>query len=143
MAVTLTASYKETLKAETVELIDELLEDNYCLEDILVFIDEHSEEDFVTYYETYVEQGEKVGYEVVEAFIEEEGFCDLEHVEDAYVGTYASGADFAEELVEEQGGEIPSFVIVDYEETWAKNLSYDYTLVEKGYHNCYIFRKWY
>jgi hypothetical protein len=59
------------------------------------------------------------------------------------VGVYASGADFAEELVAEQGVDIPSFVIVDYEETWERSLSYDYTLVEKGYRNCYIFRKWF
>jgi antirestriction protein len=145
MTVTLTANYKETLKAYTVEYIDELAGDDgeYGLSCILEFIDEHGEDNFVTYYESYVEQGEKVGYDVVDAFVEEEGFCDVEHCEDAYVGTYASGADFAEELVAEQGAVIPDFVIVDYDETWERSLSYDYTLVEKGYRNCYIFRKWY
>jgi antirestriction protein len=113
------------------------------LTDALEFIDEHGEDNFNAYYESYIEAGEACGYAVVDAFIEEEGFCDVEHCQDAFVGVYASGADFAEELVEEQGGEIPSFVIVDYEETWERSLSYDYNLVEKGYRNCYIFRKWF
>jgi antirestriction protein len=143
MAVTFQASYKETLKAETVEFIDELIEDNYELSDILEFVDAHSEDDLLTYYVDYVDQGERCGFDVVDAFVEEEGFCDVEHCQDAFVGVYASGADFAEEMVEEQGVEIPSFVIVDYEETWERSLSYDYNLVEKGYRNCYIFRKWY
>ena len=55
MTVTLTANYKETLKAETVELIDELLEDNHDLGCMLTFIDENSEDDFQCYYEDYVE----------------------------------------------------------------------------------------
>ena len=45
MAVTFQASYKETLKPETVEFIQELLDDNYELTDILEFADAHSEED--------------------------------------------------------------------------------------------------
>jgi antirestriction protein len=143
MAVTFQASYKETLKPETVEFIQELLDDNYELTDILEFADAHSEEDLVTYYVDYVDQGERCGFDVVDAFVEEEGFCDVEHCQDAFVGVYASGADFAEELVAEQGVDIPSFVIVDYEETWERSLSYDYTLVEKGYRNCYIFRRYY
>ena len=61
MTVTLTANYPDTLKEETATVIENLLGDNYELTDMLEFIDENSEEDFVTYYEEYVEQGEKVG----------------------------------------------------------------------------------
>ena len=142
MTVTLTASYKETLKAETVELIDELLEDNYCLEDILVFIDEHSEDDFVTYYVEYCEQGDKVGYNVVDAFVEGNSLCDVENCENAYVGTYPSTECFVEELIEEQGGNIPDFVIVDLKETWKRSLCYDYDAVDIGW-GIHIFRKYY
>ncbi len=143
MAVTLQATFRETLKADTVELIDELLEDNHDLGCMLEFIDEYSEDDFVTYYETYVEQGEKVGYDVVEAFIELNGFCDAENCEDAYVGIYADGASFAEEMIEEQGGINLDFVVIDYDLTWERGLAYDFDIVEKGYRNCYIFRKYY
>ena len=80
MSITLTANYKETLSTETVEKIDELLEDNYELSDILEFIDAHSEDDFVSYYEEYVRCGEAIGYEAVDALIEEMG--DVSYIED-------------------------------------------------------------
>ena len=143
MSVTLTTNYKEIFKAETVELIEEFLEDNHDLNCMLEFIDENDEDTFVTYYEDYVDQGEKVGYDVVDAFVGEEGFCDVEHCEEAYVGTYADGATFAEELSEEMGESIPDWIVVDWDLTWERGLSYDYTLVEKGYRNCYIFRRYY
>jgi antirestriction protein len=143
MTVTLTANYKETLKAETVELIDELLEDNYELSDILEFIDENSEDDFVTYYIEYVEQGENLGYDVVDAFVEENGFCDVESCGDAYVGCYVSGADFAEEYSNDCGDRVPDHIIVDWEATWDRSLSYDFDAVEKGYRQVYIFRRYY
>jgi antirestriction protein len=143
MSVTLTVNYKEIFKAETVELIEELLEDNHDLGCMLEFIDEHNEDDFLTYYEDYVEQGEKVGYDVVDAFVEENGFCDVEHCEDAYVGCYVDGASFAEEYSNDCGEQIPYHIIVDWDATWERSLAYDFDIVEKGYRNCYIFRKYY
>lgn len=138
MAVTFQTTYKETLKPETVEFIQELLDDNYELTDILEFVDSHSEDDLVTYYVDYVEQGEKVSYNVVDSFVQEYGFCDVEHCADAYVGTYRGINDFVEELIEEQGGNIPDFVIVDLKETWERSLCYDYDAVENG--GVHIFR---
>jgi antirestriction protein len=144
MTVTLTANYKETLKAETVELIDELLEDDHDLGCMLEFIDENSEDDFVTYYESYVEQGEKLGYEVVDAFVSEEGFCDVEHCEEAYVGTFRDTDDFVEDLIESTGDVVPSYVIVDLQATWDRSLSYDYTAVEdKSTGMVHFFRRYY
>lgn len=143
MAVTLTANYQEVLKIETVEKIHELIHETYALKDMLEFIDENDEDTFVAYYEEYVAQGENLGYDAVDAFIEENGFCDVEHCEDAYVGRYESTEDFVEELIEEQGGRIPDFVIVDLKETWDRSLSYDYDAVEKGYRQVYIFRRYY
>ena len=142
MSVTLTVNYKEIFKAETVELIDELLDDNYDLNCILEFIDENNEDDFLTYYVEYVEQGEKVGYNVVDSFVQENGFCDVEHVEDAYVGTYRSTDEFVEELIEEQYGNIPDFVIVDLDATWGRSLSYDYDAVDTN-GGVHIFRRCY
>ena len=144
MTVTLTASYKEILKAETVELIDELLENNHDLQCMLEFIDENSEDDFVTYYETYVEQGEKVGYEIVDAFVQEEGFCDVEHCEEAYAGTFRDTDDFVEDLIESTGDSVPPYVIVDLQATWDRGLSYDYTAVEdKDTGMVHFFRSYY
>jgi hypothetical protein len=73
MTVTLTANYKEVLNTVTVEKIDELLDENYALDDMLVFIDEYNENDFVNYYEEYVRVGEAIGYEAVDALIGEMG----------------------------------------------------------------------
>ena len=144
--ITLTANYTETLTQETVANIqDWCIDGDFELRDALEFIDEHGEDNFNAYYEDYIDQGEKVGYDVVDAFIEEEGFCDVEHCEEAYVGTYADGATFAEEFTTENfhGGDILEFVVIDWDLTWERSLSYDYTLVEKGYRNCYVFKRYY
>ena len=134
MTVTLTVSYKETLKPETVELIDNLIEDNYELTDILEFIDENSEDDFVTYYESYVEQGERVGYNIVDAFVAENGFCDVEHCEDAYAGTFRDVEEFVEDLMQSTGDldNLPCYVVVDFQATWDRGLSYDYDAIADG-----------
>ena len=134
MTVTLTTSYKEFLKAETVEFIEDLLDNQYELSDILEFVDEHSEDDFVSYYETYVEQGERCGFNVVDAFISENGLADVESCEEAYVGTFRDVEDFVEDLMENTGDDryIPSYVVIDFKATWDQGLSYDYDAVDIG-----------
>lgn len=143
MTVTLTANYKEVLNTVTVEKIDELLEENYALEDMLVFIDEHNEDDFVAYYEEYVRCGEVIGYEAVDALIEEMGnICYVEDCDERYQGHYQSTADFAEEFTTEIYGEVPSYIVVDWEATWDRNLYYDFTACNDGSTYCpvHIFR---
>lgn len=132
MSVTFTTNYKEIFATETVEFIDGLLEDNYSLEDILEFVDQNSEEDLVSFYEEYVSQGENLGYDVVDAFVGYRGLSYVEHCEDAYRGVYDSEAEFAEEFVNDVYGDVPSFVVVDWEATWNQNLSYDFDFVD-GY----------
>ena len=141
MSVTFTTSYRETLRAETVAYIDELLEDNYCLEDILEFIDENSEPTFRAYYREYCEAGEAIGYNVVDTYIAENGFCDdLEDLEDRYVGSYGNEREFAEEWITEvQGQSIPDGVIVDWDATWRHNLYYDFTTAFENYNTTHFF----
>ena len=129
MTVTLTANYKETLKPETVEFIDGLLEDNYALDDILEFIDENSEEDFNAYYEDYVAQGENVGYPVVDAFVSEFGMENVENCADAFYGYSDSEADFAEEFYSDIY-DVPAALVIDWQATWDSALRYDFTFVE-------------
>jgi antirestriction protein len=142
MTITLTANYKETLSAVTVEKIEELLEDSYDLNAILEFIDENSEDDFNTHYEEYVRCGEAIGYEAVDAYISECGIDSIEDCDDRYQGHYQSTADFAEEFVTEMGYDIPSLVVVDWEATWDRNLYYDFTACNDGSTYCpvHIFR---
>ena len=141
MSITLTASYKEILNPATVEKIDELLDEQYSLEDMLEFIDEYNENDFVAYYEEYVRCGEAIGYDAVDALIKEMGcVSDIEDCDERYQGVYESTADFAEETVTSCYGDIPAIVVVDWEATWDQSLRYDYTACEVGYRQVYIFR---
>jgi dimeric dUTPase (all-alpha-NTP-PPase superfamily) len=139
MSVTLTANYKEIFAAQTVEKIDELLEDNYALEDILEFVDAYSEEDFVSYYEEYCRCGEAIGYDAVDALIKEMGLDCIEDCDERFRGEYESTADFAEQFTNDVYGDVPSHVVVDWEATYDNNLRYDFTACEDGYRSVYIF----
>jgi hypothetical protein len=142
MAITLTASYKETLNAATVEKIDELLDEQYSLEDILEFIDEHNEEDLVSFYEEYVRCGEAIGYEAVDALIEEMGsLCCVEDCDERYQGCYNDEADFAEEFYSDLY-DLPCAIVVDWQATWDTALRYDFTSCRDNtsYRPVHIFR---
>jgi antirestriction protein len=130
MSVTFTENYKEVFAAETVEFIDGLLEDNYALDDILEFVDQYSEHDLVSHYVEYVEQGENLGYDVVDAFVGYHGISYVENCGEAYRGTYDSEADFAEEFTNEIYGDVPSYVVVDWQATWDQNLRHDFDFVD-------------
>lgn len=143
MSITLTANYKETLSAVTVEKIEELLEDCYDLNAILEFIDENSEDDFNAHYEEYVRVGEIIGFEAVDALIAEMG--DISYIEDCeerYQGHFDNEAEFAEYYYDEMGYNIPCEIVVDWEATWERNLRYDFTACYDGdkFKPCHIFR---
>lgn len=142
MSITLTATYKEVFNTETVEKIDELIDESYCLDDMLEFIDEHNEDDFVAYYEEYVRCGEAIGYEAVDALIEAMG--DVSYVEDCeerYQGHYHNEAEFAEEFYSGLY-DVPSALVIDWQATWDTSLRYDFTSCSDGsnYRPYHIFR---
>ena len=142
MTITLTANYKETLNAQTVEFIDERLDENYALDDMLEFIDVHNEDDFCNFYEEYCRCGESIGYEAVDALIEEMG--DMSYIDccdERYRGHYHNEAEFAEEFYNEVYGEVPSFLVIDWEATWETSMRYDFTACNDGttYRPCHIF----
>ena len=132
MSITLTANYKETLNAQTVEFIDERLDENYDLDAMLVFIDEYNEDDFCNHYEEYVRCGEAIGYEAVDALIEEMG--DMSYIDccdERYRGCYHNEAEFAEEYYSELY-DVPSALVIDWEATWDTSLRYDFTACNDG-----------
>jgi antirestriction protein len=131
MSITLTANYKEVLSTETVEKIEELLEDNYALDDILEFIDEYNERAFVNIYEEYVRCGEAIGYEAVDALASEDGIDNIEGCDDRYRGCYDSEADFAEDYYNETMN-VPDGLVIDWEATYDRNLRYDFTSCDDG-----------
>jgi hypothetical protein len=142
MSITLTANYKEVLAADTITKIDDLVDDNYDLDDILEFIDNHNEDDFVAYYEEYVRVGDIIGFEAVDALIKEMGAVSyIEDCDDRYRGFYTNEAEFAEEYYNEIHGEVDAFLVVDWEATWEQNLRYDFTACDDGssYRSCHIF----
>jgi hypothetical protein len=126
MSVTLTANYRETLAPETLELVDRLLTEQFSLEDILVFIDENTEEEFCDHYEVYVELGENYGYEAVDAFVKEGGGLDqLDKFDSAYLGEYSSPARMAEDFLEHEVDRLFYMIVVDWEATAEYLLDHD------------------
>jgi len=139
MTVTLTSNYAEVLAADTVEKIQELLEDNYALDDMLEFIDTYNESDFNAYYEEYVRCGEAIGYDAVDALIGENGECScIEDCDSRFRGWYQSEADFAEEFYSELY-EVPTALVIDWQATWDTALRYDFTSCEVKYAQVAIF----
>lgn len=141
VTVTDAANYKEIFATETVDKIEEWCEEgDFAIDDALEFIATYGEDDFVSFYEDYIDQGERVGYEVVDAYIKEYGVCRVDEVENAYLGTYSTPADFAEEYYTEMSGrDIPVDLVIDWEATWYQSLRYDYDFVEAGYRVGYVF----
>ena len=125
------------MQEETKELLDEYNEE-YCWEynDMVDFIKEHSEEEFVHHYETYNRLCEDYGQNLVDEFIEDFDVSTIENFEDMYQGQYDSGADFAEQIATDCGyitRDLPSWIEIDWQKTWDNALSYDYTELIGGH----------
>ena len=116
-------------RAETQELIDELVDDGNELEVLEDFIKEHGETYFLTYIEDYLQAIDDYDEEVVESFLEIFDIDSIGSLSDAYMGQYDSGADFAQNIAEDCG-DVPrnmsSWIEIDWKASW-DNLSYDYT----------------
>ena len=125
------------MQEETKELLDEYNE-TYCWEynDMVDFIKEHSEEEFVHHYETYNRLCEDYGQNLVDEFIEDLDVSTIENFEDMYQGQYDSGADFAKQIATDCGyitRDLPSWIEIDWQKTWDNALSYDYTELIGGH----------
>jgi len=138
MTVTLTASYRDTLAADTVSKIDELLDETYDLDAMLVFIDEYNERMFVDNYEEYVRCGEAIGYDAVDAYAEENGIDNIDGCDERYRGVYESTADFAEQYYSDLY-DVPAALVIDWEATYDSTLRYDFTACESGYREVHMF----
>ena len=123
------------MQEETQELLDEYNElYNWEYNDMCDFIEEHGEENFRDYYETYSKLVDDYE-EVVDEFIEDFDVSAVENFEEMYQGQYESGAEFAEQLCKDCGYiiDIPSWVEVDWQKTWDNALSYDYIEIGNGH----------
>ena len=126
MTLSETTTFNDQEHAE--DLIKELIEDRHDQDEMQEFIETHGHKDFVLYYEDYTRMVEEYDQETVDSFIEVFDLMDVEHLNDAYMGCYRSGAEFAESFVSDCYGmpDLPYWIAIDWEETW-ENLSYDYT----------------
>lgn len=142
MAITLTSNYQETLAEDTVAKIEELKDELYALDSMLEFIDEYNERAFNEHYEEYVRCGEAIGFEAVDALASENGIDYIEGCDERYQGCYNDVGEFAEEFCDQMGYSVPDFIVVDWEETWERNLRYDFTACSDGtsYRSCHVFR---
>ena len=131
MTITTTAVPVEIaaeLSQKALDYITELVEDNYALDDILEFLTEYNSDDFVAYYVDYVDQGDKVGFDVVDAFLQENDISDVARVEDIYMGKYNSEADFAESYFNDIMN-VPAALVIDWADTFQQSLGYDYEFI--------------
>jgi len=124
------------LDENVISKINELMEDSFYLDDMLDFINEHGDDNFIKYYDDYVRFGEDNSYAAVDAFIEEFGIQEVERFEDAYHGEWESPEVFAEVYCDDMGYTIPDLIVVDWEATWERNLQDDY-----AFNNGYVFNK--
>ena len=111
------------------EQFDELLEDGHDKEEMKEFIETDGHRNFALYYVDYTRMVEEYNQDTVDSFLEVFDMMDVEHLSDAYMGNYRTGAEFAESFVADTGyiqTDLPYWIAIDWEETW-ENLSYDYT----------------
>lgn len=112
-------NYKQWLNQTTVDKIEYYLEENFYLDDIIEFIQEHGDVAFYDHYDEYVDAGEQYSYDAVDTFIEEFGVDNLGSFMDAYYGEWQSKADYAENYVTDcYSIELPGFLEIDWENTF-------------------------
>lgn len=145
--VVLASNYQTFMQQQTIDQIEFLKEDGFNVEEMLQFINDYNENDFVLYFEDYIQSCKDMGSDVVECFIAVNGIADVASVQDAFVGWYQSEADFAEDYMNEIE-KIPANIVVDWQATFDSHLQYDfdsadiYRCTGKGY-GVNIFRRYF
>ena len=127
MTLSETTSFTDQEHAQ--ELFDSLIEDGHDSDEMKEFIEEHGHKDFYLYYENYCQALAEFDQVTVDSFLEVFDLMDIEHLNDAYMGQYRSGAEFAQNMVSDCGyvhHDLPYWIEIDWEKTW-DNLSYDYS----------------
>ena len=117
--------------------LEEYLEEGEDRDEMEAFIEAHGHKDFYLYFDEYRAAVKDFDQDTVDAFLEEFDLMDVSHLEDAYMGHYGTGAEFAESFVSDTGyvvNDLPYWIAIDWEETW-NNLEYDYT-ESNGYIFC-------
>ena len=138
------------MQEDTQELLD-FYNSHYNWEynDMCRFIENHTEEEFQEYYETYQGLCRDYGTELVENFglYFDLDASQFENFEDMYEGHFETATDFAEYWctdVDESTKNLPDYVTIDYADVWENKLSKDYFEIDcdmSEYTYGHIFRK--
>lgn len=137
---TLQSNYKTFLQQDTIDLIDSYIEDGKDLDQMLQFIDDYSEQDFIFYYEDYQNAVDNLDSDIVEAFVNINGISEVSSAPDAYVGWYQSTGDFAESYINSIT-DVPDMVVVDWDATYDRTLMYDYDDAPANKYGVHIFNR--
>ena len=145
MPVTLTANWKENISEELHEQIEDYTEYEYELDDVLKFIDTHTEENF-NWFEEYMKEVRNISADdpelAVDEYIEDVGgICYVERCSDNFMGEYIDGADYAREYDDYENPD-KSWLYdgaIDYEAMWDNMENNGWMITGSGY----IFREEY
>ena len=145
MPVTLTANWKETISKELHDQIEEYTEYEYDLDDVLKFIDTHTEENF-NWFEEYMKEVRNISADdpelAVDEYIEDVGgICYVERCSDNFLGEYIDGADYAREYDDYENPDNCWLYdgAIDYDAMWENMENNGWMITGSGY----IFREEY
>jgi len=113
--------------------------EGYPLDDIRDFVEDYGLNAFTEgHYHTWEKLEETYSREVIETWVDIAGIDAIGNLEDYYMGAFQNEEDFAEHYFTETIGcseldvLIEAGIVIDWESTWYRNLSYDFTF-ENGY----------
>ena len=119
--------------------LEEYLEEGEDRDEMEAFIEEHGHKSFYNHLDEYRQAVKDYDQETVDAFLGADfDIDDISKLDDAYYGQYDSEEEFTESFVTECYGlprEFPSWIKIDWSETWEDGLSWDYTFYD-GYVFC-------
>ena len=118
--------------------LEEYLEEGEDRDEMEAFIEEHGHKNFYNHFDEYREMVKQYDQDTVDAFLGADfDIDDISKLEDAYYGCFDSEEEFAENFVSECYGlprDLPTWIKIDWKETWEDGLSWDYT-----FYNGFVF----
>lgn len=136
--VQMMAHYVNTYAADTDIQMLKLQWETYCeqceidgkYDDVDYFIEEFGIQN-LGFYADFADAIADYDSVAVMKFVDNYGISQISDFANAYVGHYNSEAEFAEEYLSEMG-DIPPYIVIDWQSTWDCGLRYDFTF-EDGY----------
>ena len=133
--ITPTTSFTD--EEHALNYLEELLEEGEDRDEMEAFIEEHGHKNFFDHFDEYREMVKQYDQETVDAFLGADfDISDISRLSDAYYGQFRDEEEFTENFVMECYGipDMPSWIKIDWSETWEDGLSWDYT-----FYNGFVF----